>query len=149
MSYCTICHYDWPEENNLTLLCSNPNCLPLEYHLFCLEENSQKIPEVDRDWYCPTCHLYNKTIKLIEYFKLFKSFNVKKKCNIKFSQYIENNSENNKSNLIGCVIKLYIPEINTGNQLNLYISFILLLYSSLSYLILFDLFIIIIICIFY
>lgn len=134
---CALCHYNWFEENDLTLLCSNNDCKPLECHVFCLDyldrsgikisntggpngskhhektTNNLNLPEEDRDWYCPACHPYGTLISLLQYFEWSKNISRKRDAQDEFQNFIMTDPVR----LIGRVIRLHIPFPVTATHL--------------------------------
>ena len=109
---CSLCEKNWPEENDLTLLCSNPDCKPLEFHLFCLDSSSpNSVPENDRDWYCPACHPYGKLIDLLTYFQWHQINKIIPPPNRLFFDYIHEHVT------VGMTLRLHIPHPTPGTHI--------------------------------
>jgi hypothetical protein len=115
---CALCHHNWPEENDLTLLCSHSQCKPREYHLFCLNSHLKSLPEVERDWFCPACHPYGTVMDLIQYFQWHDRSKVKNLASENFQCHRD---------FVGKTVQLHLPyptrATHTGQDHHLIPSF--------------------------
>lgn len=123
---CSLCQKNWPEENDLTLLCSNPDCKPLECHLFCLDSSLESVPEANRDWYCPACHPYGNLIHLLKYFQWCETgtkghYRATRSANPPFIQYVH------EHDTVGMTLRLHVPYPTPGIHIG---SFIYLVFIS-------------------
>jgi hypothetical protein len=107
---CSLCQKNWPEENDLTLLCSNPDCKPLECHLFCLDSDLRSVPE-DRDWFCPGCHPFGNLIDLLKYFEWRKTITATRSLNEGFFRYAHD------GDTVGMTLRLHIPFPTQGTHI--------------------------------